>query len=334
MVAWPAYRNHDKNPYNHLLYGAMTDRSIRVREATPRSILTRAAVLHVHWPEDLGESGGLRSARRLGLLLAAITYQRLVGAKVIWTAHNADSHSHESGIWQRIYWRIAPFLFTDIIHLSEAGRSVLLESKPGFQRPVLRHHIVPHGPYPVRRRTQDVRLGDRTALILGQVRAYKKIDEFVDVWNIARPDGWQLLVAGECAEQDLRARLVARASASKQVSLILRWLSEQEIEDLLMSASLVVITGPRHNSGVLWLGLSAARPVLAPDSMVFREAAATVGTPWIVPYVQVGDTRQDAASLNRALHQVDASSSERLGVPEIPSWAEIAARTVAIYREI
>ena len=52
VVAWPAYRNRDENPYNSLLYDALRERGIDVVEYRQREPLPDAFdVFHIHWPD-------------------------------------------------------------------------------------------------------------------------------------------------------------------------------------------------------------------------------------------------------------------------------------------
>ena len=283
ILALPLDENEWIQPYPALLYAALRERGVEVRPFSSKSMLTgRPDVVHLHWPEARS-SGRLRAI----LFLAALSVARLRGVRVALTAHNVTAHDvHPSRFWS---WYLDRFdRRVDLVLILSRASKPLLEKHRSFRRDVRWAHT-PHGlfadayPPPSEAPEARRRLGmdpDRpTVAFVGQVRPYKNVPSFL---SAARSLAVQKLVAGDCSNPNLRAEIEGAAQGDANVHLHLHPLSPQEMIDAVSAASLVVLPyGQVLNSGTVMLALGSGRPVLVPDSDVFRELEGQVGPGWV-----------------------------------------------------
>jgi glycosyltransferase involved in cell wall biosynthesis len=133
--------------------------------------------------------------------------------------------------------------------------------------------VIPHGPFrlsdaPIpyeEKRTEIV------ALVFGHLRENKGIHLAIPVVQKLRADGYpiRLVIAGHAyaSERGYWERCKALIEASPTgISVIDRYLQEEEISDLLASAHLFLLpyTEYHSQSGVAALALSNGRPIVAP----------------------------------------------------------------------
>jgi len=151
----------------------------------------------------------------------------------------------------------------------------------------------------------DVKL----ALFLGIIRPYKGVDILLEAF--ARLDAalmWRLVIAGEpwggCEEE--LAQQVSRLGVQERVTLDLRWVPEQRIQDLLRAADLVVLPYRwGSQSAVAPMALAAGLPVLTTRVGGLAEAVKDGATGVIVAPGSVDELAQ-------AWQGLDAQSLERL----------------------
>ncbi|MCJ0978359.1 hypothetical protein MTX35_11635 [Rhodococcus sp. ARC_M12] len=325
VVAWPAFKNRDKNPYNSLLYRTLEQKGYLVREFTLSTLLKRMDVLHLHWPEDYANKKSfLSSAATLTVLLAACLIGKIRGTKIVWTAHNISAHEglHRNLDW--IYRKVYLNLVSDVAHLTKAGRNDFLACQRFEGLTKVRHHITPHGPYVMTPRPLAVR-SVRKLLVLGQIRPYKRLTELVEIWSETEPQGWHLVIAGSGGNANYVNELQALMTASGSATLINRWLTDSEVENLAADADLVLVSAPRHNSGAIYLALSATRRVLAPDTPSNLELSQRVGPGWIILY----DYPFSAESLAQSLSAIPEKNPSQ--DPEVDTWESIADAVAQIY---
>lgn len=328
VVAWPAFKNRKKNPYNSLLYTALKrSGAVDVSEFSPSSALRPINVFHVHWPEDFSNKQTLRGSILTLLVLVTVTaLTRMQRGKVVWTAHNLYPHDRRRPVLEQVYRLLFLRMVTDVIHLTRAGRAELQGSAVSGCLKKAVHHVIPHGPYDVMEIAKVQERRSPTALVVGQLRPYKLIVEFIDVWKSASLDDWHLIIAGSSDGSGYADLIRERIGDLQNVELIDRWLTDADISELLDRVDVVVVTAQRHNSGVLYLALSSRTPVLTPASNAAAEVSDRVGSDWIVPYPVPVEPEQLQSALETAV------SVERNTDAVIPTWDEIAAETLIVYR--
>jgi len=340
VVGWPAFRNRDSNPYNQLLYSAMGDLGVEVRDfgSTGWRILD-CDVIHVHWPENvLRDPGTLPAIRRTFALFWIFATLRRRGIRVVWTAHNVEQHDHRHPTLARLYWNIFPRLVDGIISLSESNVELITRLLKRRYVPIT---VIPHGHYrdaypdtisaTEARKSLDL---EEDAVVIGWVgaiRYYKNVDGLMGAFFEVAQQRWRLLLAGEAIDEPLHQQLSKRASQDSRVRYHPGWVPTQEMQRYLKAADLIVL--PYHaiwNSGAALLALSFNVPVVLPRSPAMLELRAQVGEQWVYLYDGQfsGDILDECVQWLRQRRPSSAPNLDPL------TWESIAARTVSFYRHV
>lgn len=279
----------DTNPYQELLYREMRRHGVRVSylsELTPSHTLNLlllpletavrrlggARVVHLHWVYAFGLYRSDRSAtvRRIAeaWFAAWLWLLRLLGMRLVWTAHNLLPLTPVFANDVRARRRLVAACDLVIAH-----SAVTLEQLAVLGMVPRRSAVIPHGPFMEAPRrdelgTPGAHAGTRQLLFIGKIRAYKGVDMLLDALADLPADlDVHLTVAGECGDGVLRAELARRAAkAPGRVTLRLEWIPDEEISRLLYRADAVVLPYRRittSGSGVLAMG--HGRPLVVPD---------------------------------------------------------------------
>jgi beta-1,4-mannosyltransferase len=338
VVAWPAYRTRDENPYNALLCDALRARGIDVIEYRQREPLPAAFdVLHIHWPDlVLRVPSARKAAKNLAHLLRLLSTVRRQGASVVWTAHNVRAHETLHPVLERLLWKALPHLIDGWISLSEAVAEELQSLRPAFAEVpwfIARHGTMSpaYGPAPDReaaRRRLGIADSSRVLLLLGRFRRYKGGDRLASAFaDLADPEA--LAVFAGIPDDPYIVGFLSDASArDPRIRLIMGRASDDSVLDLVSATDIVCVpTEPFRNSSLAMLALSYSRPILACRSPALDELRELVGDGWITSY----EPPLSADDLRRALSE----AAQGIGRPPRLEWAQwdrIAAETVAAYQ--
>jgi glycosyltransferase involved in cell wall biosynthesis len=215
VAAEPAYRTRHANPYNALLYEAVADRGVDVREFRTGDLLggRRPDVVHLHWPEltFLSSHRGWQSRLRLASFERRLAHARRRGTRLVLTAHNEQPH--ESRGTPELRDRLDGMLrrrLDGVFALSEAGELSARQRFAGV--PVFRTahgHYRDAYPFAVSREVARAELGvaaEATLLVaVGQVRAYKNLPALVRALEETDDERVRVAIAGAGAADGLRS---------------------------------------------------------------------------------------------------------------------------------
>jgi glycosyltransferase involved in cell wall biosynthesis len=332
----PAFRTRHANPYNALLYDAVAERGVDVREYRLGDLAGRRRpdVVHLHWPEllFLSTHRPWQARLRLSAFERRIAHARRRGSRLVLTAHNDAPHEARGGDAAReALARMLHRRLDGVFALSEAGERFARESFPGV--PVFR---TPHGhyreAYPFGRGRDDARreLGlDAGATVLaaiGQVRPYKNLPALVSALREVEDPALRVVIAGAPGgggADEFR-------SGDPRLLLDLAPLDEHRIATWLAAADAAVLPDRRIlTSGAALLALSAGRPVVVPSLGAMPELADQVGPEWVLLY----RGEFDAAVLRRA---AEWARRPRPASPDLSAfdWGPIADATIDGYRRV
>jgi glycosyltransferase involved in cell wall biosynthesis len=342
----------DPNPYQRLLYEACAQHGMRVRyvgDLTPSHTLNLLLLplelavwrargwdtLHVHWVFGFRLPGAGRVpgvARLSGLWFRAVLAiaQRL-GLRLVWTAHN--TLPHEPVFEDDAAARRALVGASDLVVTHSSATLRALEEIGA--RPQ-RSAVIPPGPFHPKVDAGDLRppgsgpSGTRKLLFFGKVIAYKGVEDLLEAAGSLRSDlDVQIVVAGECVDGDLRARIEELAArASERVELRLERIPDHEVTRLMSDADAVVLPFRRvTTSASALLAMEHGRPLVLPglpafedlpDDAVLRYDGTVDGLTGAIAEVASWDGERLAA----------AGSASRAYADGL-SWTEAAGRTVA-----
>jgi len=339
VLAWPGLGAREKNPYTWLLCSHLAALGVRIRDFTPaRALRGGYDVLHVHWPEKALTADSLPgrvagAAAALAILEAA----RFHGARIVWTAHNAQPHESRHPKLEDWFWSAVVRRVDTVIHPSMAGERAVEARYPELvRRP---HAVVPlghfRGTYPDGISREDARAvlgipdGARVVAFLGLIRPYKNVPHLVRTVRALPPEAGEviLLVGGAPHTPELAEEVREAAGGDPRVRLTLEHVPDHDVQRYFRAADLVVLPfRDITNSASALLALSFDRPVLVPARGAMGELQTLVGTDWVCTYD--GDLTFEvlADAIEWALKRpARAPSLESL------DWDSIARQTLAIY---
>jgi glycosyltransferase involved in cell wall biosynthesis len=346
---------YDRNPYQTLLYGAMSPaHDVKVTYWVRRpwiglpwffvlAALQRAAgaqIAHVHWPAwDVRLKR--RGARQASLLttLAALRWLRILGYELIWTVHNLVPHEPQTTDDRRVARTLCHRARAVIVHSASA---LPLMTKEGLD--ISKAAVIPHGNYIGRyppaldrcaaRARLQIPCDARVILFFGQVRRYKGLNALMEAWDCASGTGRDLvlLIAGECGDEMLGAQLREFAAGSSVV-LHLQRVPDDDVASFFAASDIACLPFTSIlTSGSALLALSFGLPLIAPRLGALTDLPEDAG----FFYDGTAEGLQDAIgravradpSDVRVREQAAASFAETL------AWPRIATETYRVYRRI
>jgi glycosyltransferase involved in cell wall biosynthesis len=265
----------------------------------------------------------------LYIMLALVA--RLRGAKVIVEFHETQDTGETNVRGAASYVRTFSRVFTGmasaaVVH-SESDVEAVSRIFGMGQRPMV---VIPHGPFDHHIKGAAVRSapeGVVNVLFFGTIRPYKGLEDLVEAFNSLEPDQvdrYWLTVVGETWEQwDLPIALIEASRYRERITLVNRYVTDQELSGFLAGADVVALPYRRSSaSGPLHVTMSAGLPVVVTSVGGLPEAAEGYGgVVWIPP----GDPVALREGLERAVELVGASFSD----PQ--SWSSSAERYAELF---
>jgi glycosyltransferase involved in cell wall biosynthesis len=340
----------DTNPYQELLYGEMRHRGVWVSylgEVTGSQTLNLlllplqtaagrlggARVVHLHWVYAFSLPGSNPPiARRATEAWFALWLWmvRLLGMRLVWTAHNVLPQSPVFADDLRARRRLVAASDLVIAH-----SAATLEQLAALGIRPRRSAVIPHGPFTDNAESSRPHPpghpgSPRQFLFFGKVAPYKGIDALLEAFATLPPElGAHLTVAGECGDPALAAELTRLAGQSPgRVTLRLAWCSAEDASRLLRLADVMVLPYRRiTTSGSALLALGHGLPLVAPDlpglaglpdDAVVRYDGTTRGLRGALADMSVADSTV-LAKMSSAARAYCAALN----------WSEIADKTLA-----
>src|SRR3954463_5576017 len=241
-------------------------------------------------------------------------------APLVYTAHDHTQRrtSSKKGVWDALYRR-----FQRVVAHSQSGREALAaQGVPGHKLRVIPHPIIRSDPP----RTDD----GRTLLCFGLIRAYKGIDDAIEVTRLV--DGARLLVAGDPMEPVEGYQRQAGSLAEWRLG----YLPQAEVDRAYGDATLAIFPYKPglDQSGTLLRALGAGVPAVAYDIGGLGENVRRFGAGRVVP---AGDVEAMAAAVRELFDDPAALERAREGARrarETLTWAASARLHVELYREL
>ncbi len=294
IIAQPAFDS--RNPYTRNLYRHLQRlEGVNVDEFSLGSLLfNHYDVWHRHWPErSLNQRNFVLVFIKLMAALLCTIIAKLKGTKIIWTVHNLHSHEQYYPRLETQFWRFFIGSLDGYLCLSQRSQQLAIQRFPGLNQlpgevvyhPHYRENYVNQGD-PIQAR---YRLGigrDKTVLLLlGQLRAYKNIPAFIELFRQNPDPQLVLCIAGKPAHDDLADEIRTAAQGDSRIKLYLDYVPDEQVEHFMNAADLVVAPYREIlNSGAVLLALSFNRPFLSPAMGSVREMANVVGDAWAFTY--------------------------------------------------
>ena len=344
------------NPYQDLLYGAMRPLGMEVSylaTLTPSKTLNilllpaemamrrlgGARVVHLHWVWAFGLDISPRSPlvkRATEVWFAVWLWTlRLLGMRLVWTAHNVLPLTPVFANDLRARRRLAARCDLVIVH-----SKATLEQLARLGIVPRRSMVIPHGPFtsavdPDSLRTPGDGHGSRQLLFFGKIRPYKGVDTLLAAFAAMPRDlDVRLTVAGECTNGQLRAELAEFAErAAGRVTLQLERVPEAQLPGLLQQADVMVLPYRQiTTSGSGMLGLCHGRPLVVPDIPELAELPDDA-------VLRYDGTVQGLTDALTSIAQTDGAVLAKMSAAAfdycaVTNWSEIGEKTFKAMREI
>jgi glycosyltransferase involved in cell wall biosynthesis len=243
------------------------------------------------------------------------------GCRTVFTVHDPVQHpgarpltAAEERVFKQWFRRAERF----VVH----GQALADELAPMVGR--ARIVVIPHGVWP--RSEPLVRPESPTVLLFGRLEQYKGVEVLVEAMRLVwkkRPDV-RLVVAGAGEA----ARLVPD---DQRISLIPRYIPENEVDELLAGASLMVLPYTQASqSGVGVLAIAAGVPVVVSDLGALPELACDSSFVF-----EAANPRALAETILRHLDDgADVRGTILRHAQAHFSWAHVAQLSTELYREL
>jgi beta-1,4-mannosyltransferase len=357
IVVYP----RESNPYQTLLYSALTDdgryrivsipvprgkRAVVLHPIVTAFALLRVAlrhrrrILHIHWMYALKLPGKSKLAPRLSYVSSIVFLRvaKLLRYRIVWTVHNVLPHQKITSDDVAVRRRLARAASAVIVHSPSAVAALGAAGVTVHDATVIPHPaFLDH--YPV---TSD-RLESRQALripadatvclFFGRVEPYKNVPALIDAFravSASNPSAY-LLIAGACKDPQLRAEIEGAVHPLERATAVLRRLGDGEVSSYFLAADVVACPFlETTTSGSALLALSFGVPIVAPRVGALADLPPDVGFFYDPP-----DGFEHA--LTRALAssgEIVAAAGQARAYASTMTWENAAEATDAVYARV
>jgi glycosyltransferase involved in cell wall biosynthesis len=245
---------------------------------------------------------------------------RLLGKRIVYTAHNVLPHDADSIKNRIVYWIIYRALADAIVVHGQAIKERIIEE---FDVDTEKVHVVAHGTYHphdtarVTRESARAQLGiaarDRVLLCFGLQRYYKGTHFVIEALNDYHAEDLTLLVRGHAPEpsyQDLVERMAQGHRRATTINVKFGAVPDSEMEVIFKACDIVLLPYLEGSqSGIKFMAYAYGRPVLASGVGSLREYILPGRTGEIFACGEHASFRE---ALERMLASLDAYSPEAI----------------------
>jgi beta-1,4-mannosyltransferase len=338
ILAWPAFRNKDSNPYNFLLYSAIQRQGHRVDEFSERNVFLRSYdVFHIHWLESItGRKNYFVALVRLTVFAVMVAWVKLRGTGIVWTMHNEAPHDPKFPLIERLTRRFVGTVADLIISLSSSGVALARREFPDrdIMQSAIGHYMDYYRSFDKSQEAKE-RLGfkpdDTVVLFFGQIARYKNVPKLIDEFKRLDDPKVKLLVGGYCVDEGLKKDIESIVDDSDRIYVSFNRVSDESVGHYFSASDLMALPYRRIlNSSSALLALSFGRPVLGPSMGSLIDLQEAVGAENVFLYQ--GELTTDA--LVTAIEGSKSVDNQRLRerTGRMFDWDEIAHDTVIGYR--
>ncbi|MEC8010750.1 MAG: glycosyltransferase family 4 protein [Pseudomonadota bacterium] len=333
VMAFPAF-SRKSNPYNALLYNAVQKEGVDVVEFSfKNAFLSKADIVHVHWPEFfLNSHYRIKALLFSIMLLLSLGVQKLKGAKLVWTLHNLKPHVIRYPVLSGLFWWIYKRMVDGVLSLSQANLKIAQDAIPEIKH--LPAGVSYHGLFECETRTIDQvdarqRLGlpvdGQIVLCLGQIKAYKGYEHLVKLAQDAKSSNMPLhiVIAGKSDEPDYIEEL-KQQTLGLNFDIHLGFVSDEDLPYYYKAADISVIPfNAIFNSGSALMSVSQETPVLIPHTDNFEEYAGILRG-GLVTYTDL--------TPELVCQTIENSQFKLSNISPDVQWLVVAQETVKLYR--
>lgn len=293
--------------------------------------------IHLHWLPRFRP--GLKENIKLHAFYLRLLLLKILGKKVVWTAHNLYSHDAEFVDRERALTRGVMAAATSVIVHSPSAIS-LVRDEFSVTHPE-KIVSIPHGNYlpcyknEISRARARQQLGlaedDTVFLFLGNIRPYKGVNELVNAFRNLPGTSLRLLIAGKAFDDNDMHTLERLIATDARIVLKPGFIADDELQVYFNACDAVVY--PYRNiltSGAVVLGMSFAKACIAPNIGCIPDYLDDYGAFLYDPthesglLIAIEQACQNKQKLN-GMGQYNFTKAEHW------NWDMIASRTAELY---
>lgn len=342
ILAWPAFKNKSRNPFQYNLYKAIinSNNSAGIIEFRGRSAIRifNFDVLHLHWPEAFIQSKSLsKLIAKSSILIGYIFICKCVGVKIVWTVHNfrrpGVQHEHVS---EKIFWKPFLRLVDGLIFMTEDSRKEVFKEVPRLASK--KNAVIPHGDYTSMSCDPEHQAPPVNIQYFGAINPYKRVPSLINAFSgIAEAEGLSLRISAEMSAYNPDAEFVTTIGSltpdvSARIEYENRFQGDDELIAKVKSSDLVVLPYDHvQNSGSALFALSFGTPILAPRIPLFEDLKARVGSEWVILF----DGKLTSEDLLNAWRSAKSTKSSKAS-PNLSyfDWKSIGEDTSKFYADV
>jgi glycosyltransferase involved in cell wall biosynthesis len=201
--------------------------------------------------------------------LFSLALCKISGLKIVWTIHNAESHTRPGSFFEKLVTRILLFFADKVTALNNHIRKVM-EERYDFNNIFLLRQGLYEGCYAntITREQARQKLGleknDFVLLFLGKVEEYKGIDIAIEALDLVADDSVKLLIAGRINRSlPYGAHVIELAAKNKNIIVHNNFIPDDDVQIYFKAADYSIYPYRRiDNSGVLFLTLTFSVPTI------------------------------------------------------------------------
>ena len=297
-------------------------------------------ILHLHWQDPfLTSNSRIKTILKSSRFICELVLVKLVGIKIVWTAHNIISHEKKSGNMEFFYTKLLTRLCNKIIAHSQPAKDNIINFYAVRNSLV---SIIPHGNYidcyenaideiHAKKQLQIMKY-EIVFLYFGLIRPYKGIPYLIDSFKLLKSQKVKLLIVGNPLNDEIADEIIKRCDGDKRIITIFKFIPDDDIQ-IYMNASDIVIFPFKNilTSGSVILAMSFAKPIICPDISSMADIVHDNNGGFLY------DTK-DKYGLLEAMKKAFNADLDKIGqynfkLAEQFRWDLIAKKTHSIYQE-
>lgn len=298
-------------------------------------------VLHIHWPDHLLLAPGwCKTVMKSVAFLGQVLFCRLLGKRVVWTAHNLHDHERTHPRTQKFFLkRLARLAHRVIVHTPSAATRVA----ETFNLSPDKIRLVPHAHYvndypntlaPAAAREQlQIAPATFVYLFLGSIRGYKGVADLIDAFLGLNQADSRLLIAGKPVDAETDSLVRARIAGDARIDYRPGYVADEALQLYFNAANVVVLPfADLLTSGSLLLVMSFAKACIVPDVSALTDVVPPTGAIVYDPKDPAGLVEAlQAAQIRR--EELPEMGKRNLAAVEHWGWPEMAQATLDAYRK-
>ena len=280
-------------------------------------------------------------------------YYRLLGKRVVFTAHNVNARRRDSNdSWLNRALLKIQYSLCDHVFVHTEGMKIEMTSE--FRIPASKVSVIPFGINNTvpntslcnaeAKRELGISNSDKTLLFFGNIAPYKGLEYLIAAFDklLKRDRSYRLLIVGKPKGPETYWHQIRRAIASSgiadRVIAKIEYVPDEETEVYFKAADVLILPYTHvFQSGVLFLGYSFGLPAIAADVGSLKEEIIEGQTGFVF---KPRDSSDLAGKIDRyfnsaLFHSLESRRADiKAYANERYSWNKVAAITTTVYSNV